>query len=86
MTWRIEWREGGKLRSTSRSNKEEAHALADEIGPDAHAALPRTRHQGTRRSVVQQLSAGVTCTAKLNPKTNLTNFQEFPTIASLIYI
>lgn len=31
VSWRVEWREDGKLRSTSRSNKEEANALASEI-------------------------------------------------------
>ncbi len=31
VAWRIEWREFGKLRSTSRSSQEEARELADEI-------------------------------------------------------
>lgn len=31
VSWRVEWREEGEPRSTSRSKKEEVHALADEI-------------------------------------------------------
>ena len=31
VAWRLEWREGGKRRSTSRSNREKAHALGVDI-------------------------------------------------------
>jgi len=31
VSWRLEWREGGKRRSTSRSNREKAHALGVDI-------------------------------------------------------
>ena len=43
VAWRLEWREGGKRKNTSRSNREEAHTLADEIA--TRMAKGEVRHR-----------------------------------------